>query len=410
MRPVSPKLPPIDPDYAVGLLTDLVRINSVNPMTSQGAADSDGPGPPGESRIAARLAEAMTDLGAEVEITPAEEAGEEADRRPNVTGRWRGGEGGARPGPEIVLCSHLDTVEVAGMEAPFDPAVRDGRVFGRGALDAKGQLVMFLAALHAARKMEEPLPANVTIAAVSDEEDQSVGARSILKTLQGDFCVIGEPTGLDLVLAHKGFCWIEIETFGRAVHGSVPERGIDAIAKMAEVIRAVEGVKPSLRERVHPLLDHPKIHMGVIEGGSGVSTVPDHCRLTLEVRTCLREEAEGIFAEIRDILRRLSGADPDLKAEARLGVVRQPMEIDPDHPLVSGLAAAVEAALGKTPARNVMGAWTDAGYFAEKIPTVVFGPGDLGLAHSKEESVPIDEVIRGAAAVLHLLTSPPTME
>lgn len=406
MRPVSPKLPPIDPDYAVGLLTDLVRINSVNPMTSQGAADSDGPGPPGESRIAARLAEAMMDLGAEVEITPAEEAGEEADRRPNVTGRWRGGGGG----PEIVLCSHLDTVEVAGMEAPFDPTVRDGRVFGRGALDAKGQLVMFLAALHAARKMEEPLPANVTIAAVSDEEDQSVGARSILKTLRGDFCVIGEPTGLDLVLAHKGFCWIEIETFGRAVHGSVPEQGIDAIAKMAEVIRAVEGVKPSLRERVHPLLDHPKIHMGVIEGGSGVSTVPDHCRLTLEVRTCLREEAEGIFAEIRDILRRLSGADPDLKAEARLGVVRQPMEIDPDHPLVSGLAAAVEAALGKTPASNVMGAWTDAGYFAEKIPTVVFGPGDLGLAHSKEESVPIDEVIRGAAAVLHLLTSPPTME
>ena len=176
---MSPKLPPIDPDYAVGLLSDLVRINSVNPMTSQGAAASDGPGPPGESRIAARLAEAMMDLGAEVEITPAEEAGEEADRRPNVTGRW-----GGRPGPEIVLCSHLDTVEAAGMEAPFDPAVRDGRVFGRGSLDAKGQLVMFLAALHAARKMEAPLPANVTIAAVSDEEDQSVGARSILKTLR----------------------------------------------------------------------------------------------------------------------------------------------------------------------------------------------------------------------------------
>ena len=407
---MSPKLPPIDPDYTVGLLTDLVRINSVNPMTSQGAAASDGPGPPGESRIAARLAEAMMDLGAEVEITPADEAGEEADRRPNVMGRWPGEGRGARPGPEIVLCSHLDTVGVAGMEAPFDPAVRDGRVFGRGSLDAKGQLVMFLAALHAARKMEEPLPANVTIAAVSDEEDQSVGARSILKTLQGDFCIIGEPTGLDLVLAHKCFCWIEIETFGRAVHGSVPEQGIDAIAKMAEVIRAVEGLKPSLRERVHPLLDHPKIHMGVIEGGSGVSTVPDHCRLTLEVRTCLREEAEGIFAEIRDILRRLSGADPDLKAEARLGVVRQPMEIDPDHPLVSGLAAAVEAALGKPPARNVMGAWTDAGYFAEKIPTVVFGPGDLGLAHSKEEFVPIEEIVRGAAAVLRLLTSPPTME
>ena len=401
---MSPKLPPIDPDYAVGLLTDLVRINSVNPMASQGAAASDGPGPPGESRIAARLAEAMLDLGAEVEITPAEEAGEEADRRPNVTGRWEGG-----AGPEIVLCSHLDTVEVAGMETPFDPAVRDGRVYGRGSLDARGQLVMFLAALHAAQKLEESLPANVTLAAVSDEEDQSVGARSLLKTLKGDYCIIGEPTGLDLVLAHKGFCWIEIETFGKAVHGSVPEQGVDAVAKMAVVIQAVEGLKPSLKERVHPLLDHPKLHMGVIEGGSGVSTVPDHCRLTLEVRTCLREEAEGIFAEIRDTLSRLSDADPDLKAEARLGVVRHPMEIDPDHPWVSALSSAVEAELGRPPARNVMGAWTDAGYFAEKMPTVVFGPGDLGLAHSKEESVPMDEVVRGAAVILRLLASPPPL-
>ena len=268
---------------------------------------------------------------------------------------------------------------------------------------------MFLAALHAAQKLEESLPANVTLAAVSDEEDQSVGARSLLKTLKGDFCIIGEPTGLDLVLAHKGFCWIEIETFGKAVHGSVPEQGVDAVAKMAVVIQAVEGLKPSLKERVHPLLDHPKLHMGVIEGGSGVSTVPDHCRLTLEVRTCLREEAEGIFAEIRDTLSRLSDADPDLKAEARLGVVRRPMEIDPDHPWVSALASAVEAELGLTPARNVMGAWTDAGYFAEKMPTVVFGPGDLGLAHSKEESVPMDEVVRGAAVILRLLASPPPL-
>ncbi len=393
--------PPIDREFVVRLLSDLVRINSVNPMTSQGEADDD-PERPGESGVAARLADELRDLGAEVEVTPSVEAGEDAEKRPNVTGRWKG-----LNAPEIVLCSHLDTVDVTGMETPFEPLVQNGRLFGRGSLDAKGQLVMFLAALHAARKMEQPLPAHVTFAAVSDEEDQSVGARSLLKTLKGDYCVVGEPTGLDLVIAHKGFCWIAIETRGKAVHGSVPEQGIDAIAKMADVIRALEGLKPSLKKRVHPLLEHPKLHMGVIEGGSGPSTVPDRCRLTLEVRTCRREEVEEIFAQVKETLGRLSDSDPDLKAEASLGVIRHPVEIAPEHPLVLGLSSAVEAELGRPPKRDVMGAWTDAGLFAEIMPAVIFGPGELSLAHSREESVPIDEVVQGAAIILRMLTSPP---
>lgn len=398
---MCPDLPPVDRGYVTRLLADLVRIDSVNPMASQGGA-GDSLDPPGERRLAVRLADELGRLGARVEVTPAEEAGEAAERRPNVTGAWEG------RGPRIVLCSHLDTVGAAGMEAPFEPAVRDGRMFGRGSLDAKGQLVMFLAALQAAREMGEPLPAQTVFAAVSDEEDQSVGAKSLLKTLRGDFCVVGEPTGLDLVIAHKGFFWVEVETLGKAVHGSVPEKGIDAIAKMADVIRALEGLKPALRRRAHPLLEHPKLHMGVIEGGSGVSTVPDRCRLTLEVRTCRREEAGEIFSEIQGALSRLSASDPDLKAEARLGVVRHPMEIPPDHPLVAALSSAVRAELGRTPRRNVMGAWTDAALFAEKMPTVVFGPGELALAHSREESVPIDEIVQGAAVILRLLTSPPT--
>ncbi len=403
---MNPTLPPIDEEYVLGLLSELVRIDSVNPMASQaGPAGRGGEGeePKGERALALRVVEALKELSASVELRPAEEAGDQADRRPNVTGTWKG----RGDGPAIVLCSHLDTVGVDGMEKPFEPAVRDGRLFGRGSLDAKGQLVMFLAALHAARRLDAPLPADTVFAAVSDEEDQSVGARSLLKTLRGDFCVIAEPTGLDLVIAHKGFCWIEVKTHGKAVHGSVPEQGIDAIAKMADVIRALEDLKPSLKERVHPLLEHPKLHMGVIEGGTGPSTVPDRCRLTLEVRTCRREEVETIFSEVKKILARLADSDPDLSAEAQLGVIRHPMEIAPDHPLVARLASAAEAERGVRPARNVMGAWTDAGLFSERMPTVVFGPGELALAHSREESVPIDEIVRGAAIILRLLASPP---
>ncbi|MFQ5693350.1 MAG: M20/M25/M40 family metallo-hydrolase, partial [Nitrospinota bacterium] len=163
---MNPALPPIDRDYALGLLSDLVRINSVNPMASQGGAAGADPERPGERRLALRLADELRGLGASVEVTPAREAGSQAEERPNVTGTWRGrGERGERDGrPGIVLCSHLDTVDAAGMADPFDPVLRDGRLFGRGALDAKGQLVAFLAALHASRRLAEPLPADVTLA------------------------------------------------------------------------------------------------------------------------------------------------------------------------------------------------------------------------------------------------------
>ena len=401
--------PPIDREFALHLLSDLVRINSVNPMASQEGTPGRDSDRPGEKEAAARFAGALEDLGARVEVTPSAKAGEHADLRPNVMARWAWAPAGDSA-PEIVLCSHLDTVEATGMDAPFEPTLREGMMYGRGSLDAKGQLVMFAAAIEAAQKLDPPPSVNVTLAAVSDEEDQSVGARSVLANLRGDACIIGEPTGLDLVIAHKGFFWVEVETRGKAVHGSVPEEGIDAIAKMADVIRAMEDLKPEFRKRLHPLLDYPRIHMGVIQGGTGVSTVPDHCRLTLEVRTCLRQEAVALFASIQEAVYRLAEGDPDLKAEARQGVIRYPMEIDPNHPLVSALSTAVQEEVGRAPARNVMGAWTDAAYFAEKMPTLIFGPGDLGLAHSKDESVPVEEITAGAGAILRFLMTPPTWD
>ncbi len=406
---MTASLPPIDRDFTLQLLSDLVRINSVNPMLSQGEGAEWDPEQPGEKEAAEYFAGALESLDAHVELKPTVESGDHANLRPNVVARWSWADAGDSA-LEVVLCSHLDTVEATGMDNPFEPTLREGKIRGRGALDAKGQLVMFAAAAEAARKMDPPPPVNLTLLAVSDEEDQSAGTRSALLDLRGDICIIGEPTGLDLVIAHKGFFWIDIETLGKAVHGSVPEQGIDAIAKMSDVIQAMIELKPELRNRIHPQLGYPRIHMGVIQGGSGISTVPDHCHLSLEVRTCMRRDSKEIFSSIQEAIRQLGKADPDFNAKVRQGVIRHPMEINPDHPLVSVLSDAVKAELGRIPSRNVMGAWTDAAYFAENMPTLIFGPGDLGLAHSKNEFVPVKEIIDGASIILRFLMNPPNLE
>lgn len=378
-------------------------------MLSQGEGSEWDPERPGEREAAEYFAGALENLDAHVELKPTVESGDHANLRPNVIARWTWATAGDSA-PEVVLCSHLDTVEATGMDDPFEPTLREGKMYGRGSLDAKGQLVMFAAAAEAARKLDPPPPVNLTLLAVSDEEDQSVGARSALPDLRGDLCIIGEPTGLDLVIAHKGFFWIDIKTFGKAVHGSVPEQGIDAIAKMGDVIQTMMELKPELRERTHPQLDYPRIHMGVIQGGSGVSTVPDHCHLSLEVRTCMRQDSKEIFSIIQEAINRLEKKDPDFNAEVQQGVIRHPMEINPEHPLVSVLSDAVKVELGRVPSRNVMGAWTDAAYFAENMPTLIFGPGNLGLAHSKNESVPVEEIIDGASIILRFLMNPPSLE
>jgi acetylornithine deacetylase len=363
-------------DAVIALLRDLVAIDSVNPSLVPGAR--------GESAIARRLADELRAAGLIVEVA------EVAPGRPNVVAVLEG----RRSGPSVLLCGHTDTVGVTGMAAPFDAALRDGRVYGRGAEDMKGGLAAMVAA--AARIVEDGGldRGRLILAAVADEEHASLGAEALVTSWRADAAVVAEPTGLDVAVAHKGFQWVRVETRGRAAHGSRPSEGRDAILHMGRVLSRLEAVDARLRAGPrHALLGFASLHASIIEGGQELSSYPARASLQFERRTLPGEPSDRALIEVQGVLADLQRGDPSFDADATLTFTREPYEVDAAHPLPQALLAA--AATGGQRARCVgMTFWTDAAVLgAAGIPAVIFGPGGAGL-HSSEEYVLVDQVYR----------------
>jgi acetylornithine deacetylase len=235
------------PDDLVGLLSSLVAIDSVNPSLVPGGA--------GEGEIAAFVATWAKEAGLEADVL------EGTPGRPSVLVRARGSGGGAT----LLLCGHLDTVTVEGMAEPHTPRVVGGRLHGRGAYDMKAGLAAALIVCREAAGRD--LAGDVLVAAVADEEHSSLGIQEALVTVRADGAIVTEPTALELVVAHKGFVWSEIEVTGRAAHGSRPDLGVDAIAKAGPILTAIGKLDDRLGERSHPLLGRPSVHASTIEGG-----------------------------------------------------------------------------------------------------------------------------------------------
>ncbi|MGH7128965.1 MAG: M20/M25/M40 family metallo-hydrolase, partial [Planctomycetaceae bacterium] len=208
-----------------------------------------------------------------------------------------------------------------------------------------------------------------------------------------DAAVVTEPTDLHIGIGHKGFAWIEVETRGRAAHGSRPLDGRDAILRMGRVLAALEQFDRTLQARPpHPIMGAASLHASIITGGRELSSYPDSCRLQMERRTVAGESAEHALAEVRSILDAIEFADPEFDGDARLTFARPPYEIAPAHPLPVSLARAAGAA-GCRPDPVGMSFWTDAAILgAAGIPSVLFGPGGAGL-HSVEEYVRVADVI-----------------
>src|SRR5215471_282188 len=380
-------------DPALKLLRDLVTIDSVNPMLVPGAA--------GEGAIADVIAAHLRRIGLDVEMQEA------APGRPNVIGVL---EGRAR-GRSIMFCGHVDTVGVEGMRAPFDPIERDGRLYGRGAQDMKSGIA---AMIDAARVVaEQGLEAGrLVIAAVVDEEFASVGADALVTTFRADAAVVTEPTDLEIAVGHKGFAWTEIQTKGRAAHGSRPRDGRDAIVRMGRVLTALEALDQALQAvPPHPLLGTASLHASVIHGGRELSIYPDSCTLRLERRTLPGETDADVARELDTLLERLREADHEFEASATMLFSRPAYEVTAEHELPRALAHARTKALGRFKASGPhgdtrasipdpraqqfvgMSFWTDAAVLGSAgIPSVLFGPGGAGL-HSTEEYVNVDDVL-----------------
>ncbi len=354
----------------VELLSRLIAIDSVNPRLADGA--------PGEAEIARLVAEWLEGAGLEVELE------EVAPARPNVVAVARG----KGDGRTLLLNAHTDTVGVAGMQSPFEPRLEGDRLYGRGAYDMKGGLAAIMLAGAEAARLD--LAGDVVVAAVCDEELESIGTQALVDSRSADGAIVTEPTGLELVIAHKGFVGFEIETRGRAAHGSRPDLGIDAIAKMGAVLSGIEQLDQTLRgTEGHAVLGTGSLHASLIEGGQEYSSYPERCLLTGERRTVPRESPVTVERELRAILDERAAADPDFDAALRMGFSRGPFEIAREDPFVE----LVRRHAGDPPLTGV-GYWTDAALIAGAgIPAVLFGPGGEG-AHAVVEWVDLDSVAR----------------
>jgi acetylornithine deacetylase len=228
---------------------------------------------------------------------------------------------------------------------------------------------------------------------VIDDEYASLGTSALVNAVRADAAIVTEPTDLDVCVAHKGFAWFDVETEGRAAHGSLPDLGVDAIIKMGKVLVELEALDARLRAVPgHRLVGTGSVHASLIEGGQELSSYPQHCRLQIERRTIPGETQATVEAEVSALLAQIVSVDPTFKASVTPLLARDPFEIAFEAPIVQTVARHAQAILGRTlEATGAMG-WMDSALLsAVGIPTVIFGPGGAG-AHAVVEWSDLEQV------------------
>jgi acetylornithine deacetylase len=373
---------------AVGLTRELVRIDSRNPSLVAGG--------PGEANVAQALASVLDTWGFRVELMDA------APGRPNVIARI--GTPGAR---SLMFNGHLDVVGIDGMI--HDPWSADAngqadRLYGRGSSDMKAGIAAMCSA--AARAGERELNGEIIIAAVVDEEYESIGTRSLIERgVRADGAIVTEPTRLAIMPAHLGFVWADVTTHGRAAHGSRWDIGVDAIRHAGILLAELDRMDDEeLPMRRHALLGRPSVHASLISGGTGMSTYPDSCTVRIERRTIPGESPEAVRRELESACSRARSRQPKFRADVDVTFSQEPSDVAVDAPIVRALGQALDAC-GDGVRIEGMTARTDAALLnAAGIPAICFGPGDISLAHAAEEWVPVSEIERATNVLAQLVT------
>ncbi|MCC7372658.1 MAG: M20 family metallopeptidase [Chloroflexi bacterium] len=374
-------------DAVVELLRDLLRTSSVNPPGDE----------EGVVRVLAERAAAWGFAPQIVDVLP---------RRPNLLVTLTGT--GERPA--VMLSGHADTVppgDVAWDHGPFSGDLVDGELWGRGATDMKAGLAAMLVAMASARRQGWRPKGDVRFAVTIGEEVDCAGAQHLRDTggLDGvGWIVIGEPTNLDVVAAHRGAIWLQIIGQGKTAHGSMPHLGINAIEHVITLLRWLGDRWPKVPYTPHELLAPPTMNLGTISGGIKTNVVPDRAEATVDLRTLPGQDHDQIVQEIRDMAAELESTTPGLRLQINVGNDMPPVETPTGHPLIRATAAAVTEISGAE--AKVRGAtyYTDGGmWVGAGIPMVIFGPGDDKLAHQPNERVAAEQLVRGVRGYLALL-------
>ena len=373
----------------VKLLRELIALPSVNPAFAV-ANDPRA----GEKNVADFLACVAASGGLDVDFQEVLPGRSNLIARLLPTGKAR---------QRIVLAPHMDTVGVVSDEQ-FNPQLKRGRIYGRGACDTKGSVTVFLAALlNLAAAKKRPASTEIMLIALVDEENGQAGSRFLAKSgFKADLAIVGEPTRLQIVTAHKGDLWLQLETRGKAAHGSRPELGKNAIHIMAKIVDLLEtDYARGLRKHRHPLLHHATINVGTISGGRQPNIVPDRCAIRIDRRTIPGENDVAVKREILSFIRShgLAATMIDTKHDEPA----PPMETSVRLPLVQDF---LRSAGQKKPVG--VDYFTDAGVLAAAgIPSVVFGPGDIAQAHTADEWVAVSQLELGTELLGRFLHSLP---
>jgi acetylornithine deacetylase/succinyl-diaminopimelate desuccinylase len=359
-----------------GLLERLVAIDTQNP-------------PGREVEAAALLASELEAVGFATEVRPV------ADGRANVVGRIDNG-----AGPCFAFNSHMDTVPVGGgwTSDPFRLAERDGKLFGRGACDAKGPIVAMAEAGRLLALQRDHWRGTLVMMFVADEEIDGGGSRVLARQQpKPDLIVIGEPTNNAVCAAHKGCLRPLIRARGKAAHSGRPELGVNAILAAGHLMSLFDGRDRELRAQNHPLVGHASLTVTRIAGGIADNIVPDDCEIVLDRRLLPGETLDAALDDLQALLTR---AKLDHGVESELAAIRTmagPTETAVDDPLVRD-AVAISRAHGVTfPQPGGLTGGCDLVHFHDVGAVgIVLGPGSLDVAHQPNEYVPKDDFARAA--------------
>ena len=387
------------------LLQDLIRIPSVNPM----GRDLSGP-EFFETRVTEYLCEFFRRLQVPFETQ------EIGPGRMNVVARLDA------PGREsagtVILDAHQDTVPIDGMTIPpFEPRLDGNRLYGRGSCDVKGGLAAMLTAFARLATRPSALRRSVVMCCTADEEYQAHGVNRLVKSWSPEgrdggcrllrerpvAAIVAEPTDLDLVVAHRGATRWKIVTHGRACHSSEPQLGVNAIYRMAQIVRHLEeyAVLLPTQKPAHPLCGPSTLSVGRIEGGQSVNIVPDRCEIEIDRRVIPGEDSLGVMDELKNYLKERVEFEFEMLPPWIVGLALGDQD---NGPLADELLRTITAQVGPRRKIGVPYGTNASRYSAAGVPSVVFGPGSIRQAHTKDEWVPVEE-LRQAANILESMLS-----
>lgn len=334
-----------------------------------------------------------------------------SDGRCNIIARIPG----SGNGKSLLLTGHTDTVDPYDMKNPYKLIDENGKLKGRGAVDMKGQLACMIMTLIIIKRLGIKLKGDLYFCGVIDEEQKSEGTIKLLESsLKFDAAIVGEPTNLEVCTAHRGLEWFEVIFKGKTVHGGKQDEGINAINMCNKFINAIENdLLPKLKSRVHPVAGNSTMNYGFVHGGTQPSTVAGECILQFDRRWIPKENYNDVVNEYKRIINNLKKNNPSFNATLKVmddsimkdGYVHESMETDNEHYLIKSVLNSLEKVLHKKGNITFFPAWSDGGLLSSygNIPTIVFGPGDITSAHSKDEYIEKSQL--KPAVLIYILTA-----